>query len=335
MNRDEFKAIHDAGTEELSGIFNRYSGHKRDEVLEGADSDVCVLKPENNSLVLTNSEMMLEGVHFDLTYTPLHHLGFKLVTSGVSNILARNGKPLSISVSLALPNKISIQMIEELYKGINAAANYYGLQVTGGDTAASHQLLVLAVHATGTVASDELLSRDGSREGDVLCVTGDLGAAMAGLRILMREKKSWLESEGSAFNPELENYTYVVQRQLSPAARSSFSKALKMSEVMPTAIIDLTKGLMNDVQLLCDASNTGCELFSPAVPISIETRNVADEMKEDVDRYAFYGGEDFELLFTLEESDVEKLKTEFEDFAVIGKMTARDKGIVIHSGEEH
>lgn len=330
----EFRTIHDAGISALMSIYKNHAGKERSDILYGIGDDAAVMKAGSGETILSNSELLLEGVHFDLTYTPLHHLGFKLLTAGVSDIIAMNGRPVMASVSVAVPNKISVQMLETLYKGIDTAANYYGLQVTGGDTAASHQALVLSVHVTGTAPKESLVTRQGASEGDALCVTGDLGAAMAGLRILMREKESWKESGSDRFQPDLESWEYVVQRQLTPASRSTFTTSLEESGVMPTSMIDVTKGLMNDVQLLCDASGTGCELFAPAVPIALETRRVADEMKEDVDRYAFYGGEDFELLFTLDDADVEKLKAEFEDFAVIGKMTSAASGVVIQTGEE-
>ncbi|MEX2602468.1 MAG: thiamine-phosphate kinase [Balneolaceae bacterium] len=334
MAEPDFQTIHDIGFSSLIQKLSNKSGFARSEVVRGIGDDASVLKPSGQDrLILTSSEIFLEGVHFDLVYTPLAHLGFKVVTAGISDILAMNANPVTLTVAIAVPNKISVGMVEQLYEGMDAACKEYQVQITGGDTTASHQILGISVHATGWGDAEKIVYRNGASEGDLLCVTGDLGGAMAGLRILLREKQAWKEMGMGDFQPELEEYRYVVQRQLMPRAPSAFPEALARCGVLPGSMMDVTKGLMNEVQVLCDENRTGCELFAPAVPIALETRRVADEMKEDVDRYAFYGGEDFELLFTLAEGDVEKLKSEFEDFAVIGKLTSRENGIFIQTGE--
>lgn len=334
MAEPDFQTIHDIGFSSLIKKLSEKSGFARSEVVKGIGDDASVMKLSNpGDLVVTTSEIFLEGVHFDLTYTPLSHLGYKIVTAGISDILAMNAEPISLTVDIAVPNKISVEMVELLYEGMDFACKEYQVQITGGDTTASHQILGVSVHVTGSGKNESLVYRNGASEGDVLCVTGDLGGAMAGLRILLREKQAWKEMGMDHFQPELEEYAYVVQRQLMPRARSEFLESLVKSDVLPGSMMDVTKGLMNEVQVLCDENGTGCELFAPAVPIALETRRVADEMKEDVDRYAFYGGEDFEFLFTLGEGDVEKLKSEFEDFAVIGKLVSKEKGIIIQTGE--
>ncbi|MEX0769691.1 MAG: thiamine-phosphate kinase [Balneolaceae bacterium] len=333
-SNQDFKTLFDAGFSSVLQSYKNHSGAERKEVQKGIGDDAAVIKMDDrDEYLLSTSEIFLEGVHFDLVYTPLHHLGFKIMTAGVSDILAMNGEPLYASVDVAIPNKISVDMLEQIYKGLNTAAKEYGVTITGGDTTPSHQSLVLSIHVTGKATADNIVYRTGSNPEDTICVTGDLGGAMAGLRVLLREKKAWEETQEQHFQPDLEGYEYVIQRQLRPLARKDFPEALKKAGVKPTALIDITQGLFNEIQILCDLNDTGCEIFGPAIPIALETRHVADEMKEDVDRYAYYGGEDFELLFTLHDKDVEKLKTEFEDFSVIGKLQSKKEGIIIHSGE--
>lgn len=334
MSKQDFKTIHEIGFSSLLESYKNFSGASHNEVQKGIGDDAAVIKiQDGNEYLLTSSEIFLEGIHFDLVYTPLHHLGYKIMTAGVSDILAMNGSPLYATVDVAVPNKISVNMLEEFYKGLDAAAKEYGVEITGGDTTASHQALVTSIHITGTVSTGDVVYRNGCNNGDAICVTGDLGGAMAGLRILLREKKAWEENQGQHFQPDLEGYEYVVQRQLMPVAKKDFSGALKKAGVKPTAMMDITQGLLNEIQVLCDVNKIGCKVFSPAVPIALETRKVADEMEEDVDRYAYYGGEDFELLFTLHDKDVEKLKTSFDDFSVIGTLQPDHEGIMIHSGE--
>lgn len=332
---NEFQQIQQLGFRALIDRFKSFSGTKHKSVLKGIGDDASVIKTEKAERLCTTSELFLEGVHFDLTYTPFHHLGYKIVTAAVSDIYAMNAVPQQILIDLAIPNKYSVQMMEQLYQGIDAAASDYGIQVTGGDTTASHQMLAISVTATGSAPEENLIYRDGAREGDIICVTGDLGGALAGLRILLREKKAWQESGEQHFQPDLENYQTVVERQLVPKARKDFVEGLAESRMRPTALMDLTQGLMADIREIAMQSGLGAEVYSPAIPIAMETRRVADEMNEDVDKYAFYGGEDFEMLFTLPEPLVEKFKADFDDFVVIGKMTDNKGKLKINTGEEN
>lgn len=334
MSKQDFKTIFDVGFSSLQHSYKKYAGTDRKELIRGIGDDASVIQfDESGKYLLSTSEIFLEGVHFDLVYTPLHHLGYKIMTAGVSDIFAMNGDPLFASVDIAVPNKISVNMLEEIYKGLDSAGKDYNVSITGGDTTPSHQILVISLHVTGKVSDEDIVYRNGCNTEDTVCVTGDLGGAMAGLRVLLREKKAWEENQEQHFQPDLEGYEYVIQRQLRPHARKDFPESLKKAGVHPTAMIDITQGLFNEIQILCEVNQTGCEIFAPAVPIALETRRVADEMKEDVDRYAYYGGEDFELLFTVHERDVEKLKAEFDDFTVIGKLQSQEEGIIIHSGE--
>lgn len=335
MANEEFQQIQDIGFKSLIEKFKDYTGSQRENVIKGIGDDASVSLQHQDRVTCTSSEVFLEGIHFDLSYTPFTHLGYKVVTAAVSDILAMNAEPEQLLVDVAIPNKYSVQMIEQLYQGIDAAAKEYNVQVSGGDTTASHQLLVVSVTATGTANKNEIIYRSGAKKGDIICVTGELGSAIAGLRILLREKKSWQENPEQQFQPDLKAYEHVVQRQLLPKARFDLFTSLQNSEIKPNCMIDLTQGLVADLTDVLKQSEVGAEIYSPAVPISLEARNVADEMNEDVDKYAFYGGEDFEMLFTLPEPMVEKFKAEFDDFIVIGRVAEKEKQLTVNTGEEH
>lgn len=334
MNKQEFQSVQEIGFSAFIDKLYNYTGAKRKEISLGMGDDASVLNPPPGHAVCTTSEIFLEGVHFDLTYTPFHHLGYKIVTAAVSDIYAMNASPVQLHVDIAVPNKYSVQMLEDLYKGIDAACKDYNVQLAGGDTTASHQILAISVSASGTARENSVITRSGANIEDIICVTGDLGAAIAGLRILLREKGAWKESGDTQFKPDLEKYEYVVQRQLVPKARVDLLDGLNKANIKPTSMIDVTGGVVNDLQKIGKQSDAGVEIYSPAIPISFEVRNVADEMQEDVDKYAFYGGEDFEMLFTIQEGEVEKLKAEFDDFSVIGKMVEKEKQFIINTGED-
>ncbi|MFO7799578.1 thiamine-phosphate kinase [Rhodohalobacter sp.] len=335
MAKNDFKQVQEIGFKSLIESFKNYTGASRENIIKGIGDDASVAMQHDGKLTCTSSEIFLEGVHFDLTYTPFQHLGYKILTAAVSDILAMNAEPEQMLIDVAIPNKYSVQMIEQLYKGIDAAANDYNLTVSGGDTTASHQLLAISVTCIGNTKKEDLIYRNGAKVDDIICVTGELGSAIAGLRILLREKKSWQENPEQQFQPDLSSYEHVVQRQLLPKARIDFFRSLINSDVKPHCLIDLTQGLVADLSEVLKQSGVGAEIYSPAVPISLEARNVADEMNEDVDKYAFYGGEDYEMLFTLPEPLVEKFKADFDDFIVIGKITEADKQLTVNTGEEH
>lgn len=333
MKDSNFQPIQEIGFTSLIEKIKGYTGSKNRDVLKGIGDDAAVFSCDDKNVICTSSEIFLEGVHFDLSYHPLHHLGYKIVTAAVSDIYAMNCEPVQILTGIAIPNKYSVQMIEQFYKGVDAACKDYNCELTGGDTTASHQMLAVSVTAVGKAKKSDLIYRTGAKNGDAVCVTGDLGAALGGLRILMREKKHWKSTEDDHFQPDLEDYQYVVKRQLVPVARKDFIEVLKNSEIKPSAMLDLSQGLLADGKQLAIQSGWGIELFSPAVPISMDTRKIADEMEEDVDKYAFYGGEDFEMLFTLNETDVENFAKIFDDFTVIGRMTSNKKELRINTGE--
>ena len=334
MSKNKFQEIQELGFSALIEKFKSYTGIDHSSIIKGIGDDCSVSAQREGFLTCTTTEIFLEGVHFDLTYTPFHHLGYKIVTAAVSDIYAMNAIPEQVLVSIAIPNRYSVQMMEQIYMGIDAACKDYEIELAGGDTTASHQILSISVTAVGSVHEKDIIYRKGAQKGDIICVTGDLGGALAGLRILLREKQSWQESDQELFSPDLEQYEVVVQRQLVPKARKDFVDAIHQSDIRPNAMIDLTQGLIAELREIGKSSNCGIELYSPAIPISLETRAVADEMSEDVDKYAFYGGEDFEMLFTIPEPIVEKMMAEFDDFVVIGRITDKEKMLTINTGED-
>lgn len=330
---ESFQQIQEIGFPALIQKIEGYQGSVRKEIVSGIGDDAAVFKASGSELLTTSSEIFLEGVHFDLTYTPLQHLGYKLTTAAVSDIFAMNSNPVQLLVNIAIPNKISVQMVEQFFNGVDTACKDYHVQLSGGDTTASHQILAVSMTAIGSVPKNDVIYRKGAKDGDLICVTGDLGSALAGLRVLMREKKDWQESESDYFQPDLSEYVYVVKRQLMPEARKDVVNAFKESKMKPSAMIDLSQGLLADLKSILVDSGLGAEIYSPAVPISIETRKIADEMQEDVDKYAFYGGEDYEMLFTMNENDAGKLRDTFNDFTVVGKLLGGQEKLLLNTGE--
>lgn len=333
MDNESFRTIQSLGRSELIQELMEENSVSHDFVIQSYGDDSAVIKA-TEGLQLHSSESFMEGVDFDLTYVPLHHLGYKIATAAVSDIYAMNGQPETVLVNLSVPNKLSVDMLKEIYRGIAAAGTDYDFQIVGGDLAASHQLLNISISCYGSVDEDNVIYRKGARPGDAICITGDLGGAAAGLRILMREKRFWEEqNQQQAFQPNLDEYEQVVKRQLVPIARKDFIEKLADINISPSSMIDLTQGLLSEIRHIASASEVGTYFYQAALPIALETRSVADEMKEDVDKYALYGGEDYELMFTLPEQEVEKLADDFSDFTVVGKITEQEEGIRMQQAE--
>lgn len=286
----EFKSIQSVGREGLIKQITAYDSHTNQSTIKGIGDDAAVLKTDGKTHSLITSDTFVEGVHFDITYTPLHHLGYKIVSTAISDIYAMNGNPTSVLINIAVPNRQSTQMIDDLYKGIYSAGFDYEVEVVGGDITANHSNMVITVTAYGEVDGKSVTYRSGAKQGDAICVTGDLGAAIAGLRILMREKKFWEQHGNEGAQPDLSEYEFVVKRQLVPAARKNLIEALKENGIVPSSMIDLTQGLVHEVSQIAAASDLGAYLYQAAIPVAVETRHVADEMEEDVDRYALFGG---------------------------------------------
>lgn len=333
MSDQEFITIQSIGRRGLLKELDGFKGAIQDNTHLGLGDDAAVLKEKDGSFTLLSTDTFVEGVDFDPTYTPFSHFGYKIISASLSDIYAMNGTPTSVLINLALPNRLSVQMVKDLYLGIENACKKYKVEVVGGDLTGNHNNAVISVSVYGKVDSKSVTYRKGAKIGDAICVTGDVGGALAGLRVLMREKKFWEQHGNEASQPDLEDYTFVVQRQLMPNARYDLIEALKEQEIVPTSMIDITKGIVNEITEICTASDLGAYLYQAALPIAIETRHVADEMEEDVDRYALFGGEDLELLFTLSESQVEKFIQHFKDFVVIGRMTPKDEGLNMQTAE--
>ena len=276
----EFKSIQSVGREGLIKQITDYDAHTNQSTIKGIGDDAAVLKTDGKTHSLITSDTFVEGVHFDITYTPLHHLGYKIVSTAISDIYAMNGNPTSVLINIAVPNRQSTQMIDDLYKGIYSAGFDYEVEVVGGDITANHSNMVITVTAYGDVDGKSVTYRSGAKQGDAICVTGDLGAAIAGLRILMREKKYWEEHGNEAAQPDLSEYEFVVKRQLVPAAKKNLIDSLKEHDIIPTSMIDVTQGLVHEVSQIASASELGAYLYQAAIPVAVETRHVADEMEE-------------------------------------------------------
>ncbi len=300
------------------------------ETVKGIGDDAAVLDT-GDQFTITSSDLLAEGIHFDLSYVPLQHLGYKAIAVNVSDIAAMNGKPLQVIVNMALSNRFSVEAVEAIYEGIHAACKDYKVDLAGGDTTASGSGLILSVTAIGTVDKDKIVYRSGAKENDILCVTGDLGGAYVGLQILEREKQEYLANP--EMQPKLEKYQYVVGRQLRPRARMDIIHELQDLGLKPTAMIDLSDGLASDCFHLCRSSDLGIVIYEDKLPIDKQTYETAAEFSIDPNTCALNGGEDYELLFTLSPGDFEKIKNH-ADIHTVGYMQRKEggKAFVTRSG---
>lgn len=289
----------------------------------GVGDDAAVVAFEPGMQVVVTTDLLTEGIHFDLMYVPLRHLGYKSVIVNLSDVYAMNAVPRQITVSIAISNRFSLEAVSELYEGIYIACKKYGVDLIGGDTTSSIKGLTISVTAIGEIAPEKIVKRSGAMENDLLCVTGDLGAAYVGLQLLEREKRVYLEHPGT--KPDLEQQTYIVGRQLKPEARKDIIEQFADLELQPTSMIDISDGLSSEILHLCESSAVGCLLYEEKIPIAEETYNMALKFNLDPTTCALNGGEDYELLFTIRQADYEKIKNN-PDISVIGHMTAAAKG---------
>jgi thiamine-monophosphate kinase len=296
---------------------------KNPGTLKGVGDDAAVIST-GGKLLLLSTDLLIEGVHFDLTYMPLRHLGYKTAVVNFSDIAAMNGIPKQMTVSIAVSNRFSLEALKELYSGIYLACEKYNVDLVGGDTSSSVTGLMISVTVTGEAEQPEITYRSGAREKDLLCVTGDLGGAYIGQLILEREKRVF--QADPTMQPELEGYDYVLQRQLKPEARTDIYNVLKGLGVQPTAMIDISDGLASEILHICNQSKTGCRLYEEKIPIDPLTRQLAMEFKIIPSVTALSGGEDYELLFTVSQADYEKIKM-VAGISVIGYMTAEQDGV--------
>ncbi|MFN5026234.1 MAG: thiamine-phosphate kinase [Bacteroidota bacterium] len=301
--------------------------------VKGVGDDAAVIQ-HGETCTLVSTDMLLEGVHFDLSYFPLKHLGYKAVMVNLSDIYAMNATPEQITVSIGLSSKFSLEAVEELYSGILLACQKYKVDLVGGDTSTSRQGLCISITAIGKATPDEIVYRSGAKPNDLLCVSGDLGAAYIGYQLLEREKRVFLSNP--AAQPDLEGNDYILERQLKPEARKDIIDMLKQYDLKPTSMIDISDGLASEVFHLCSKSGVGMNVFEDKIPIDASTYQVAREMDLDPTVAALNGGEDYELLFTIDQSDYDKVKNHPE-IVVIGHCTAASEGVhlISKSGNKH
>ncbi|NBR37270.1 MAG: thiamine-phosphate kinase [Chitinophagales bacterium] len=299
----------------------------------GVGDDAAVIDHFGKQTVIT-TDLLLEGVHFDLMYTPLKHLGYKAAVVNFSDIYAMNAIPTQLLVSIGISNRFSVEAVSEIYEGIYAACHKYGVDLVGGDTSSSQKGLVLSVSAIGEVAPDAFVKRNTAQKGDLLCVSGDLGAAYVGLLFLEREKKIFLESP--QVQPDLEGEQYVIGKLLKPEARKDIVTFLSDAGIKPTAMMDISDGLSSEILHICKQSQLGCVLYEEKIPVAEATRLAAYKFEIDPTACALSGGEDYELLFTLPAADYDKLVLN-EQISVIGYMTEAEQGarIITKGGSTH
>lgn len=296
-----------------------------DSTRRGVGDDCAVMRYSDTDVLVT-TDLLLEGVHFDLTYVPLKHLGYKAAVVNISDICAMNATPRQLTVSLGISQRFTVEHIEALYDGIKTACKVYGVDVVGGDTTASRQGLVISITCIGDARPDEIVYRDGAHDTDLICVSGDLGAAYMGLQLLEREK---VASAGQKdFKPDFAGKEYLVERQLKPEARLDIVKAMREAGIKPTAMMDISDGLSSELLHICKASHAGCRVYEDRIPIDYQTAVMAEELNMNLVTAALNGGEDYELLFTVPlhaHEAVSKLK----GVSVIGHITKEELGCAL------
>ncbi|HQV61281.1 MAG: thiamine-phosphate kinase [Chitinophagaceae bacterium] len=299
----------------------------------GVGDDAAVIDHFGKQTVIT-TDLLVEGVHFDLMYTPLKHLGYKSVIVNLSDIYAMNAIPTQIILSIGFSNRFSLEALTEFYDGVYAACEKYGVDLVGGDTTSSQKGFIISVTAIGEVAPDKYVKRSTAQKGDLLCVSGDLGAAYVGLLFLEREKKIFMESPG--VQPDLEGETYVIGKLLKPEARKDIVEFFAAKEITPTSMMDISDGLSSEILHICKDSTLGCVLYEEKIPVSEEMKKAAFKFEIDPTACALSGGEDYELLFTVSQSDYDKLVLN-EQISVVGYMTEPELGahIITKGGGKH
>ena len=299
----------------------------------GVGDDAAVIDHFGKQTVIT-TDLLIEGVHFDLTYTPLKHLGYKSVVVNLSDIYAMNAIPTQITMSIGLSNRFSVEAIEEFYEGVYAACEKYGVDLVGGDTASSQKGFIVSVTALGEIEPNKLVKRDGAKVGDLLCCSGDLGAAYIGLLFLEREKKIFIESP--QIQPDLEGEDFVIRRLLKPETRKDIIEFFEEQGIQPTSMMDISDGLSSEILHICEKSGVGAVIYEEKLPIHEETRRAAYKFQIDPTACALSGGEDYELLFTLKQEDYDKVLLN-EQISIIGYIAEAEKGatIITKGGTTH
>lgn len=307
------------------GLINKLTENfsmKNPSSLLGVGDD-CAVIDNDEQVTLITTDMLVEGIHFNMMYTPLKHLGYKAVAVNVSDVCAMNGKAEQITVSIGVSNRFPLEALEELYEGIRIACDHYGVDLIGGDTTSSVSGLLISVTAIGKANKEDVVYRSGAQEHDLLVVTGDLGGAYIGLQVLEREKEVYKANPN--IQPDLEGHDYIIQRQLKPEARVDIVKYLKELDVKPTSMIDISDGLASEIMHICKSSKVGCHIYDEKIPIDAKTSMTAIDFNLDPSICALNGGEDYELLFTVRQEDYDKIKGN-PHMTVIGHMTNEKDG---------
>ena len=318
------------------GLIDRLTGNfevQNASTIVSIGDDAAVIDHFGKQTVVS-TDMLVEGIHFDLMYTPLKHLGYKSVVVNLSDIYAMNATPTHITVSIAFSNRFSLEALDEFYEGVYLACEKYNVDLIGGDTSSSQKGFIISVTALGEIVTDKIVKRSGAKKGDLICVSGDLGSAFLGLTLLEREKKIYIENP--AIQPDLENQQYIVGRMLKPEARRDIIEFFEKNEIVPTSMMDISDGLSSEVLHICKQSDKGCVLFEDKIPVNDEARQYAYKLELDPTMCALSGGEDYELLFTIAQSEHDKLVLN-EQISVIGYMTDAEEGmhITTRGGSTH
>jgi len=323
-NKDQQRTpINQIGEFALIDHLTKHFDIKLKSTIKSIGDDAAVLDFKNKKVVVS-TDLLIEGVHFDLGYAPLKHLGYKSVVVNLSDICAMNATPTQITVSIAVSNRFPLEALEELYEGIRLASNFYNVDVVGGDTTSSTSGLIISITAIGEANKSDIVYRDGAKDTDLLVVTGDLGAAYMGLQVLEREKQVFLVNPNN--QPDLEDYNYIIERQLKPEARKDIKELLEKLDVKPTSMIDISDGLSSEIFHLTKSSKVGCNLYEDKLPLDPQLINTCEEFNLDSTTIAINGGEDYELLFTVKMSDFEKIKAN-PHLSIIGHMVPESEGV--------
>jgi thiamine-monophosphate kinase len=330
MERTEISAYGEFGL--IHHLTKNIELHNASSIL-GVGDDAAVIDHFGKQTVVT-TDLLIEGVHFDLIYTPLKHLGYKSVVVNLSDIYAMNATPTQITMSIGVSNRFPVEALEEFYDGVYAACEKYGVDLVGGDMASSQKGFIISVTAIGEVNPELVVKRSTAKPGDLICCSGDLGGAYIGLLFLEREKKIYLESPG--VQPDLEGESYVIGRLLKPEARKDIIAFFEEHQILPTSMMDISDGLSSEILHICEKSGAGCVLYEDKLPVAEESRRAAFKFELDPTACALSGGEDYELIFTLRQSDYDKILIN-EQISVIGYMTEAEKGahIVTKAGNTH
>ena len=317
------------------GLINHITKHFKSShktTVKAVGDDSAVLESSEKQTLIT-TDLLIEGVHFDLSYMPLKHLGYKAVVVNLSDVYAMNGAAEQITVSIAVSNRFPLEAIEELYAGIQLACETYQIDLIGGDTTSSTKGMLISVTAVGKANKEEVVYRNGANETDLIVVSGDLGAAYLGLQVLEREKQVFKVNPNN--QPDLDNYTYLIERQLKPEARKDISSLLKDMDVKPTAMIDISDGLSSEIMHICSQSKVGCKIYEDKIPLDPQVISACEEFDIDSTMVALSGGEDYELLFTVPIADFDKVKGN-PHLSVIGHITDQSAGLnlVTRAGQE-